>query len=696
MQKNFRVFTPVIVLLMVLSVILTGITYTVDSTLFIVCAILTANGLFIASILLYRANRQVAKQIEKITDSIAYTNSDVFLDTSIPTLTVYEGGELIWFNAACQERVFGKRTPLGEHIVDIFPGLPYKETSSPEGVDVHYADRDYTAFITATTRNQTEISVIHLVDDTDMKRFSYEYYQSQPSVALVLVDNYEEMVQDYKDRERSQIMSEIENEIDSYFTANSGFVTKISTNRYMVVIQERGVKKIVHQKFDLLDRIRKIQIDGKMNPTLSIGIGRGADTLYEAEEMAKQALDMCLGRGGDQVTVRTQSGYDFFGGISTGFESRTKVKTRIIASALAELIESSGNVIIMGHRFADLDSLGAAVGMLKAVRSMNRPGFICIDNEKNLVQSMLERLKENGYSDRDFRSPENAMQAVNHDTLLIIVDVHVPHMLESEELYEACKNVVVIDHHRKLIGYIDDAAIFYHEPFASSASEMVTELIQYFPSQTDLGKAESEALLAGITLDTKNFVMKTGVRTFEAAAYLRRFGADTVAVRSMFASSMESYRQKAAIVARADVYLRCAIADVEQEFDGVRIVASQAADDLMNIAGVDASFVLYEQGNEVNVSARSMGRVNVQLIMESLGGGGHHTMAAAQFENETLPDIRDRVIDAINAYYETLPIEQRPQALTAAETEQETPTHIATEAVALQDKAAASDEEVEM
>jgi c-di-AMP phosphodiesterase-like protein len=484
---------------------------------------------------------------------------------------------------------------------------------------------------------------------------------------MIVVDNYEELTQEYKDTERAQLISEVERAIEQYIAAHSGFYTRIERDKYLAVVQERGVARMIEGKFDLLDQVRGVKIGNRMNVTVSIGLGREAANLYESEGMSRQAVDMCLGRGGDQATVKTQNGYEFYGGVSKGIEKRTKVKTRIIASALAELIEVAGNVIIMGHRFADLDALGSSVGMLKAVRAMNKPAHICIDKQKNLVQSRLQRLRAGGYADSDFLSPEEALGHVSHNTLLIIMDVHVPHVVESEPLYRACRNVVVIDHHRKLVGYIENAVIFYHEPYASSASEMVSELIQYFPVRPQITKVEAEALLAGIMLDTKNFVLRTGVRTFEAAAYLRRQGADSSEVRSLFTNSMENYQQKTSLVSNAEVYRGCAIAASEEAFEGVKIVAPQAADELMGISGVDASFVIFLYDGVVNVSARSMGAVNVQVIMEKLGGGGHHTMAAAQFPGGAIENIREQVMQAIDRYRddqkpkpEPPPVSERP------------------------------------
>jgi c-di-AMP phosphodiesterase-like protein len=473
-------------------------------------------------------------------------------------------------------------------------------------------------------------------------------------VAVIVIDNYDEMIQDLKEAEHVRLTSGIHEEIERYVQENHGFIIRVYRDRYFAFIEERGMRNIIANKFDLLDNVRGRFTGDRISATLSIGIGglgRGASSLAEAESMARQALDMCLGRGGDQAAIKTQNGYEFYGGVSKGIEKRTKVKTRIIASAISEQIENCSNVIVMGHRFSDLDCLGASIGLYKSARDMKKPCVICIDREKNLVRELLEKMLATNYDEKDFLGPDEALARVNDKTLLIVVDTHVPKVLESEAVYRACKNVIVVDHHRKLVQYIDNAVIFYHEPYASSASEMVAELIQYFPSHPQITRADAELMLAGIMLDTKSFTLRTGVRTFEAAAYLRRLGADTVEVRKLFASTMDSYQKKASLVSNAEIYKNCAIAASDISFDDVKLVAPQAADELMNISGVEASFVIFISEGLVCCSARSMGGFNVQRIMEKLGGGGHHTMAAAQFSGESVESVHRMVMEAIDEYH---------------------------------------------
>ncbi|MCL2068861.1 MAG: DHH family phosphoesterase, partial [Oscillospiraceae bacterium] len=510
MHRNFRLFMPAVCVLMLLCAGLASMIFLLDHRVFMISAGL-CTAVFIAVIIMLQvASRRSKALFEDIDAGILHTRTDSFIDSPIPVLTVYEGGEVIWCSERCRTAVFEGHDMRGMHISEALPGLDISQDSPAEGVDIICRGKDYTAFVSCGKRSGSHVAIVYLVDDTQLKFYTHEYYQTQPSVAIIVVDNFEELLQDYKDTERAQLMNQIERMVEKYVSDNHGFFTRINRDRYMAVIQERGIANIVGGKFSLLDRVRDVRIGNRMSATVSIGLGREAENLYESEDMARQALDMCLGRGGDQAAIKTQNGYEFYGGVSKGIEKRTKVKTRIIASALSELIEASGNVIIMGHHFADLDSLGACVGMLKVARAMGKPSVVCLNRQKNLAPNLLQRLLEGGSSEGDFISPAEALVYCTPNTLLIIVDTHLAHVTESEEVYRACRNVVVIDHHRKLVGYIENAVIFYHEPFASSASEMVGELLQYFPVRPQISKIEAEALLAGIMLDTGNFVLRTG------------------------------------------------------------------------------------------------------------------------------------------------------------------------------------------
>ena len=658
MRKNLWLFLPMFLVLLTASLLLTGIIFFVDVTIFPYALIVLGISHFFVFFNMLLAHARTQKYLNRMGRQIEGAKRDSLMSFPLPICVVDEAGEIEWYNDCFRIRMAAGSDIYGQSIYDHLPQLDVRETVSPDGFHCAHGERLYSVYGTYSHGGEREGSGLYLlyfIDDTELKRTQKEYEESRPCVMISVVDNYEELMQDAKESERAQLFAEIEGIIEAYVNEYHGYLIRVSRSRYIAIVEERGMRQIVENKFQLLDRVRGLpSANEQMPPTLSIGVGRGGANLIEAESMARQALDMALGRGGDQAAVRNGTNLDFYGGVSKGIEKRTKVKTRIMASALAELIQSSDGVVVMGHRLGDLDSLGSAVGILAGVRLMGKPGVIAVQKKQNLALPLLNRMIENGYADW-FSEPEHVLPDITRKTLCIIVDTHVPHLLESKEVYEACRQIVVIDHHRKMVSHIDNAVIFYHEPFASSASEMVTELLQYFPLKQSIGRYEAEAMLAGIMLDTKNFVLKTGVRTFEAAAYLRRLGADTVAVRKLFAGSMADYQRKIRLVAAAEVYRGCAISGAEGVSGSeMRLVAPQAADELLSIEGVDASFVYYDTGGEVSLSGRSMGAINVQLIMETLGGGGHQTMAGAQLKNTTLAEARKQLIDAIDRYFESI------------------------------------------
>lgn len=598
--------------------------------------------------------RHIKKSINHVLLEIGKTLTDAQKDVleafPVPVFICAENGEVLWCNPLAQTNVLGEESAYLKDIREVLgSNVDITRKCPKDGYAVQYQGRHFAVFTTPTASEDSGLYAAYFYETTELEHYKHEYFAIRPSILLILIDNYEELLQGMKENERTRILGEIEYAISNYFSENGGLMLKTERDRFTVVIDERHLKRIVSSRFPILEEIRKVQTQNQLSPTLSIGVGRDSAQISESEEYARQALDMALGRGGDQAAVRTGTGYEFFGGVSGGVEKRAKVKTRIVATALRELIATSDNVLLMGHRLADLDCFGASFGLLGAIRQMGKQAHIVIRKDKNLVDLLLNRLNEAGYGELIIE-PEQALQMVRAKTLLIISDVHVAHLLESPEIYEACKQVVVVDHHRKMVNHIDKATIFYHEPYASSASEMVTELTQYFGDKCHVTRPEAEALLAGIMLDTKNFVIRTGVRTFEAAAYLRRAGADTVEVRRLFASSMEAYQRKTQLVSGAYIYKGCAIA-VSDEVDvpNIQMTAAQAADELLGIEGVLASFLIFEQNGEACLSARSMGGLNVQLIMERMGGGGHHTMAGAQIKGITAKQAHEQLVAAIDA-----------------------------------------------
>ncbi len=601
-----------------------------------------------------RIGRDTEKQLSALRESLFGAQRDSVAEFPMATMILRETGEVLWQNDYCRQHVLDGVDAFGRQITDLVPQVDLAGEMGPDGQNVMVGDRMFTLYYLRTDRQAEPVYVLYFFDDHDLKIYAKEYFDSRPWVMLMVIDNFSELFLDAKENERSKTMGEIEHIIETFAEENHGLLKKLEKDRYIAVIEDRYMRQVEASRFQLLDQIRSITAGDRISATMSIGVGSKEGSLHESEALARQALDMALGRGGDQAAVKLRDGYEFFGGVSKGVEKRNKVRTRIVANAITEIIQTSQNILVMGHRFADLDCVGAAVGLCAGLRNMGRTAHIVLDQERSLAQSLVDRVKAEGLGDL-FLSPEAALETLGQDTLLFVVDTHVKTLLESPTVYAGCRNVVVIDHHRKMVDHIDNAIIFFHEPYASSACEMVAELDQYLGEKQKISTVEAEAMLSGIMLDTKNFTLRTGVRTFEAAAYLRRMGADTVEVRKLFASTIDAYRSKAQLVASAQEYRGCAIACTEREVPDIRIIASQAADELLNISGVDASFLLFTSGTGVNISARSMGEVNVQVIMESLGGGGHLTMAAAQLPDITMEETKLRLREAIDNYFEANP-----------------------------------------
>ena len=560
---------------------------------------------------------------------------------------VGRAGDIVWANQAFADTLGRGRDFVGENVLRYIYPKTFRQVMGEKGAAVSHVGREYTVY----GARAKEGYLLYFVDDTYFKAIHKEYREKKPVVGLVVFDNREELLRDNMGGEGSRISGEVDAVLYRWASEDmGGFLRRLSDNRYLFLTDESHVEEAKQRRFRVLDDVRAIK-SGKnnMSATISVGLGRGSQDIAESERWARQALDMALGRGGDQVAVMQKGDtYEFFGGLSKGVEKRDKVRTRVIAATLTDHVKDSDRVFIMGHKNSDLDSVGAAVGMWAAIRKgLEKPAAVVINRNQTLARPLVDTVAR-AYPEEDvFIGAQEALQSVTDRSLLIVVDTHSVNFVEHHELLERIPRVVVIDHHRMMVSHIKNALIFYHEPYASSASEMVTELVQYIKASA-IDAADAEALLAGIMLDTKNFVLKTGVRTFEASAFLRRQGADTVSVKKLFSDTLDTYKQKAQLVSGAEIYKGCAIAASTWEVEDLRIVAAQAADELLSILGVRASFVIYRSGSDVNISGRSLGDVNVQLILEGFGGGGHFTMAGAQVKNATVSEVRRALMRALD------------------------------------------------
>ena len=495
------------------------------------------------------------------------------------------------------------------------------------------------------------LATTYWMDVTDLEQARRTLEMTKPVAAILMIDNYEELMKACPENKRSAILAALEEKFNEWVAPSNGLLLGYDRDRFLFIFEEKDYTDYAEKRFDLLEHVREVVAGEGVAATLSIGIGRDANTFEELFKNATMALEMALSRGGDQAVVKDSVNFEFYGGRSKAMEKRTKVKARVMANALGELIDDAKQVYVMGHKYADMDSLGAMVGISCIARKMGKRVQIVMDTENNAVHPVLRKLNDVPEYKGVFINGDTAFLRVQPGTLLVVVDTNRPGSVESEELLETCNRVAVIDHHRRGSSYIEKMALNYHEPYASSASELVTELLQYLVEPTDLMHEEAEALLAGIVLDTKNFTNRTGGRTFEAAAFLRRRGADTQEVQRMFQSDLQSMISRYDIIRQAEVYHEdIAIVALEEECE--RVTAAKAADELLTLKGVQASFVLYKKENGVYISARSLGDVNVQVIVEALGGGGNSTTAGGQLSDTTVGEVYGKLIAKIDQYFE--------------------------------------------
>ncbi len=594
---------------------------------------------------------QLRRWINRWMSGVGFENSKTqfSLEPLSQPAALLSGETVLWYNAQFRSRLLNGTDLLVSRVQKVLPGLDLQQCRTREGQIMTLADGIWSVHSSTVPGNAESMTLLVLNEETALRHVEAEYKASRPGYLVFLVDGYDDVFSDMLDSERARLLEGINRTLEDMIARGSGFLRRVASGRYIAVVEERQLEQFAKKGYDVLDKIRAL--DPSVNLSISIGIGRGAKTLREAQDMAVQALDMAQGRGGDQAAEMTPDGFTFYGGVSHGVEKRSKVRSRIVADQLVKLIKEADHVVIMGHRMSDLDAIGAAEGVLRICKICDVPAVIAVRRDATLAGTLIDALIHAGQKD-DFIDPKDALPIISKHTLCVVVDTYQVGLVESKEILEKCGKVAVIDHHRKGVGYILNPALVCHEPYSSSTSELVTELLQYVGERNDKpNRIEAEGLLAGIMLDTQDFTLHTGVRTFEAAAALRRYGAETERVRQLFDVTMVEYNAKAALVEAASMYKNCAISIGAEMPPEARVAVAQAANDLLRIQNVDASFVAVQVGNGVNVSARSLGAVNVQIIMESLGGGGHQTMAAAQLKHITPEAARSRIERAIDRYW---------------------------------------------
>jgi len=500
--------------------------------------------------------------------------------------------------------------------------------------------------------NRGMYRAIFIQDIEDLHELRVQLKEKETAVCYFHVDNFDEIMAECQEENRPELLARIDKTITQWVYNHNGLLKKYDDDKYLVLLNLRDFQRAEEAKFNILDAMREIKVSQVMTPTLSIGAAYGEATLTQSSKLAQTALELCLGRGGDQVVVKAFGKTYFYGGKSKAVEKYSRVRARVISHALRNLIEESDMVMVLGHLFLDMDALGAGAGIVSAVKSLNKPGYIILTPEQSpSVDALIELLLGDEKTRKDFIGEKEALEKITKKTLLVVLDTHKPSLVMSQKVLEKVEKVVVIDHHRRGEEFIDKAMLVYLEPYASSTSEMVTELIQYMGEDIKISPLAATAMLSGIAVDTRNFAFKTGVRTFEAASFLRRAGADPIIVYKLFQEEADTVHQRAKVIKRAEEFVdHVVISYYDEEPANPTLAAAQAANSLIGLKGIYASFVLVPMGDRISISGRSLGDINVQRILEKLGGGGHMTVAGAQLSGVSMPEALEMVKQAVIDY----------------------------------------------
>ena len=602
-----------------------------------------------------RRDRQIQEYIQKAANTLEATSQG---ESPLPAVLARLGdGGIVWANHRFSEITGYADTMMEQRLEEVLPDfstewLASGKTECPQDVAMNGRRyRVYGTIIRAEDNRGMILGVLYFVDLTELYQIRDEYIRSRPVVSIILIDNYEELTRNLTESAISSLNAKLGDEITSWTEGFNGLLRKLERNRYLFVFEKRDLEQAIEGKFSLLESIHEIASPTGLPASVSIGLGVDGASFEEGYSFAALSIEMALSRGGDQAVIKDRFNFTFYGGSSKESDYRSKVRSRVTANSLMELIGQSGRVFIMGHKNADLDSVGAAMGIACLCRKKGKKANIVIDLEKNACPKFLAEVQAVPEYRDMFLSGQDALLAADHHSILIVVDTNRPDQVECKPLLEAISRVCVVDHHRRAADYINPVVVNLHEPFASSTAELVTELLLYTVEKKDVLPVEAKALLAGICLDTKFFNVRTGEGTFEAAAVLRRMGADTTEVKMLLRNDFQETMAKYHIIKSARLY-RQEIAIAALNTGTTRVLAAQAADELLNISGISASFVLYPDGDQVIISARSIGKANVQVILEPLGGGGNPATAGAQMQNIDVKDALDRLVESIDKFYE--------------------------------------------
>ena len=601
-----------------------------------------------------KRQEELTEHIKNLTFSLDKVAKVALVNSPFPLIIAETNGNLIFRNTKFNQEF--ANVDINNYLTDIINNIKaeIKNNNKKEKIydEIKIDKNTYKLYGDYMPLRDEYVITIYFVDDTKLVELENLFDNKDMYIGLIMIDNYEEIIQRIADDEKTQLIAKIEKNLYNWASEFKGLILKAERDTFVCIFEKQYIKEIEERKFDILDSIKELQPSDKMQFTLSIAISNEGSNNLEKYKTAQAALDIVLGRGGDQAVIHEGEKYAFFGGRTQELEKRTKVKARIISHALEGLIQESSKVMIMGHSNSDMDCMGSSMGIYRLTKNLGKDANIVLNTNGNNLATFLQELQEDSQYKDVIMDPEDAVSKIDDDTLLVVVDTNKKNYLESLELLGKAQKIVVIDHHRRSPDYIENATLMFHEVYASSASELVTELVEYAQSEVKLNNFEAEALYAGIMMDTKNFTFKTGVRTFEAAAYLRKCGVDIITVKKWFQSDLDTYNKISNIIGKAElVYDTIAISMYEEEEKETNVICAKAADELLTISNITASFVLGKLGDKICISGRSIGDINVQVILEKLGGGGHITLAGAQVQGMDIYEAKQELINRINEYF---------------------------------------------
>lgn len=652
-QLKYYMQWPLI--LTVLLVLMDVLVFTVNRRAGALVSIFVAAYILIVVFLYFHSRAVIMNELISFATQYGQVQKTLLKEFIVPYALLDYNGKILWMNDAFAA-LSGKNRRYRKSVTNLFPELTRDKLPTEQEAEIafQYEEKDYRAVMRPISlqrlleesglvepEGNNDLTALYLFDETELNQYIRQKEDEKLVTGLLYLDNYEEALNSVEEVRRSLLVALIERKLNKYFGEVDGLIKKLEKDKFILVMRQRSLEELKKKRFNILEDVKTVNIGNDMTVTISIGIGINAPSYSQNYEYARIAIDLALGRGGDQVVIKDREQMTYFGGKSQQMGKSTRVKARVKAHALREFMVSKDKVVVMGHKIPDVDSIGAGIGIYRAAKSLNKKTHIVVNNPTMSVRPIIQTFKDNpDYDENMFIDSDEARAIVDDNTVVVVVDTNKPSYTECEDLLHMSKTIVVLDHHRQGSEVIQNAVLSYIEPYASSACEMVAEILQYFSDDIRIYNIEADALYSGIIIDTNNFTSKTGVRTFEAAAFLRRCGADVTRVRKMFRDDVQSYRAKAEAIRHVETYKGCfAIAVCPTEgVDSPTVVASQAANELLNIDSVKATFVLTDYQNKIFISARAIDEVNVQLVMERMGGGGHINMAGAQLPGATVEE----------------------------------------------------------